>query len=108
MPEIQPFLPSHKLKIGDAANFMCSVIRGQTPLTFKWYKNGKLIDKSSKEATNDKFSALVIDPVKATSAGNYTCVASNSFGSSSYSSLLVVKCKFYFPKIFILWVLLIR
>lgn len=78
---------------------MCSVIRGQTPLTFKWYKNGKLMDESSKEATADKFSALVIDPVRATSAGNYTCVVSNSYGSSSYSSLLVVKCK-YFKKIY--------
>lgn len=75
---------------------MCSVIRGQTPLTFKWFKNGNLIDKSTKKNTHDKFSALTIDPVKATSAGNYTCVVSNSVGSSSYSSLLVVKCEYYF------------
>lgn len=73
---------------------MCSVIRGQTPLTFKWFKDGNLIGKSTKKNTNDKFSTLVIDPVKATSAGNYTCVVSNALGSSSYSSVLVVKCEY--------------
>lgn len=74
---------------------MCSVKKGQAPFSFKWYKNGNIVDGSSKEMTNDKISTLVIDPVKADSAGNYTCVVSNSHGSSSYSSILIVKCKLF-------------
>ncbi|KAG8174516.1 hypothetical protein JTE90_003070, partial [Oedothorax gibbosus] len=91
-PEIHPFHVSPKLKIGDSANFVCSVMRGQTPLTFKWYKNGNLLEKYSKDTTkNEKFSNLVIDPITAKSAGNYTCVVSNAFGMSSYSAVLTVK-----------------
>ncbi|GFS52415.1 titin [Trichonephila inaurata madagascariensis] len=91
-PEIVPFHLSAKLKIGDNANILCSVIRGQVPLSFKWYKNGKLLKNLSKEAnSNEKFSTLVIDPVTATSAGNYTCVVSNSYGKSSYSTMLIVR-----------------
>lgn len=69
-------------------------MRGQAPFTYKWFKNGNMIPKSSKENSNDKFSALVIDPIKPTSAGNYTCVVTNAYGSSSYSALLVVRCEY--------------
>ncbi|GIZ00409.1 titin [Caerostris extrusa] len=80
-----------------AASWLCvvysNVTRGQTPLTFKWYKNGKLLKNYSKEAnSNEKFSTLVLDPVTASSSGNYTCVVSNSHGQSSYSTILVVRC----------------
>ncbi|GFY47205.1 titin [Trichonephila inaurata madagascariensis] len=98
-PEIHPFHPSAKLKIGDSANFFCSVTRGQVPLSFKWYKNGKLLKNFSKEVNNnEKFSTLVIDSVTDSSAGNYTCVVSNSFGKSSYSTLLVVRSPPYWIK----------
>ncbi|KAG8178103.1 hypothetical protein JTE90_017451 [Oedothorax gibbosus] len=91
-PEILPFQVSTKLKIGDTANLFCSVIRGQVPLTFKWYKNGiSFSDKSREITSNEKFSNLVIDPVTASSGGNYTCVVSNSFGESSYSAVLLVR-----------------
>ncbi|GFT91507.1 titin [Nephila pilipes] len=98
-PEIHPFHPPAKLKIGDSANIFCSVTRGQVPLSFKWYKNGQLLENHSKEVHNDeKFSALVINSVTATSAGNYTCVVSNSFGKNSYSTLLVVRSPPYWIK----------
>ncbi|GFU50497.1 titin [Nephila pilipes] len=98
-PEIHPFHPSAKLKIGDSASFFCSVTRGQVPLSFKWYKNGQLLKNNSKEIqNNEKFSTLVIDSVTAISAGNYTCVVSNSFGKSSYSTLLVVRSPPYWIK----------
>lgn len=69
-------------------------MRGQAPFTYKWYKNGELIPKSSKENSNDKFSTLVIDPIKPNSAGNYTCIVTNAHGSNSYSALLVVRCEY--------------
>ncbi|GIY67330.1 titin [Caerostris darwini] len=91
-PEILPFQHSAQHKIGDSATLLCSVTRGQTPLTFKWYKNGKLLKNYSKEAnSNEKFSTLVLDPVTALSSGNYTCVVSNSHGQTSYSTILVVR-----------------
>ncbi|XP_035230455.1 Down syndrome cell adhesion molecule-like protein Dscam2 isoform X6 [Stegodyphus dumicola] len=98
-PEIQPFQILPKLKIGDSASFFCSVMRGQAPFTFKWYKNGYLIKNYSKDtSTNEKFSSLAIDPVTASSAGNYTCVVSNSYGTSSYSAFLIVTAPPYWIK----------
>ncbi|XP_054724333.1 cell adhesion molecule DSCAM-like [Uloborus diversus] len=91
-PEINPFHLSPKLKIGDIASLHCSVIRGQTPLRFEWYKNGNLIKYPSNQIQmNDKFSNLVIDPIKGSSAGNYTCAVKNDFGTTSYSVFLVVR-----------------
>ncbi|GBL76503.1 Titin [Araneus ventricosus] len=98
-PEILPLQQSTQLKIGDNANFVCSVARGQAPLSFKWYKNGQLIKNYSKETSgSEKFSLLAIDPITVSSAGNYTCVVSNTYGKSSSSTLLIVKSPPYWIK----------
>lgn len=66
---------------------------GKPPFTFKWYKNGKILNSETIINTQKKVSNLIIDPVDKTSAGNYTCAVSNSDGKDSYSDILTVRGK---------------
>ena len=54
-------------------------------MTFEWLKEGLQLSSNKYRITNDEdFSFLKIDPVKALDAGNYTCKASNVYGSDSH------------------------
>lgn len=55
--------------------------------------NSQLGDSNGIEflASEEIGASLIFRPVQAKQAGNYTCLASNKFGSSSYSSQMSVK-----------------
>lgn len=77
--------------MGKTISVICTVMSGKSPFTFKWYKNGKILNSETIINTQKKVSYLVIDPVEKSSAGNYTCVVSNADGKDSYSDILTVK-----------------
>lgn len=64
---------------------------------FSWTLNGQLI-KNSNDVSIGKFgkktSVLNIDYVSEKHAGNYSCLASNQAGITSYSSELIVNGSF--------------
>ena len=61
-------------------------------MTFRWLKEGQEVTNGSKYDISSKaFSTLSVLSIEPADRGNYTCIVSNSFGSSSYSSLLQVR-----------------
>lgn len=77
---------------------MCTTMRGEPPLSYQWYKNGKIIKTTSflSIETHDKFSNLNFEPVEESSVGNYTCVVSSPKGKDNFSAYLTVRCEYYF------------
>lgn len=72
----------------------CYVNKGDMPLSFSWNLNGHSVDSESgiNLALFGKKTALLnIDTVQHSHAGNYTCLAKNNAGVSSYSAELIVK-----------------
>lgn len=71
----------------------CSVVKGDTPLNITWFLNGKTIEYYSGivvNMVNKKLSTLSIDSVNAEHMGEYSCLAQNGAGSTSYSAYLHV------------------
>lgn len=98
---------------------LCQVLTGESPIQIRWFKDSKQICQfgsqlqldgsqcSSNGDLSDSGEQLGIELnqneelgaslyfrfVQAKHAGNYTCIASNQFGSASYSSQMSVKGK---------------
>ncbi|XP_067138844.1 cell adhesion molecule Dscam2-like [Centruroides vittatus] len=91
-PQIHPFHFSEKLKNGDRVNIICSITSGKKPLSFQWMKNNIIItEKENIEIfTHPEHSVLAINPINSNSSGNYSCVVSNKFGTTSYTAILEV------------------
>ena len=86
---------------GDFAQISCIVTSGDQPLTISWSFHG---DGSESDAPDNgitttnlgtRMSLLVIEEVKHTHQGHYTCQAKNNAGISSYSTQLKVNGKEY-------------
>lgn len=64
------------------------------PISFKWMLNGEPVSKYGGVNVGlfgKKSSVLSIDSIEQHHAGNYTCIASNMAGISTYSTELVVR-----------------
>ncbi|XP_050305228.1 cell adhesion molecule Dscam2 isoform X48 [Anthonomus grandis grandis] len=94
LPHITPFEFENEVNTGDSVQLSCYVNKGDMPLTFSWHLNGRNVEKLPEinvSLFGKKTSLLNIDSVKASHAGNYTCVASNKAGISSFTAELTVK-----------------
>ncbi|XP_023228378.1 Down syndrome cell adhesion molecule-like protein 1 homolog isoform X2 [Centruroides sculpturatus] len=92
-PKIVPQIGEDTLREGDRFIAFCGVRAGDPPLTFQWSKNGKSLIESSHVVIHrqgDFSTNLIIAAVKGTDSGNYTCMASNKFGSDSFTTKLLV------------------
>ena len=71
----------------------CTIDQGTRPIKIEWMKDGVLIQSNDnlKIVGDDEDSTLSIRFAKDVDAGNYTCVAKNSFGSDFYTAQVVVK-----------------
>ena len=90
---------------------MCQVLDGEPPIQIKWFKdnldladtltaatsasgqpaNHKQLDEPVEIISSDELGAsLLFRRVRQSHAGNYTCIASNHFGSAAYSSFMNV------------------
>lgn len=101
LDSVAPKLIEPKANIHQSLNskllLLCNVERGSGPLQFEWYYNR---DGPLPAAINNNhyrielaadYSLFIIDKLRATDSGNYSCVARNQFGSDSVASLLLVK-----------------
>lgn len=95
LPKIIPFTfgdePSF---IGDSHIIHCGISTGDMPVIFTWFLNGNQINKThgiNIGSFGKKNSVLSIDSLLETHAGNYTCLAQNRAGITSYYSELIVK-----------------
>lgn len=74
-------------------SLMCSISKGDLPLTINWLYNNQsitLVDGVMARQVSKKMSTLEIESVQAHHIGEYTCTATNKAGTSSYSAYLHV------------------
>lgn len=67
---------------------------GDMPVTFAWQLNGKSIEDFNEinvGSFGKKISVLSIDSISREHVGNYTCIATNRAGISSFTTELAVK-----------------
>ncbi|XP_022236217.1 Down syndrome cell adhesion molecule homolog isoform X5 [Limulus polyphemus] len=92
-PKILPFTFPEHVMVGEKFNALCSIRSGEQPFSFRWYKNGKTLDKSTdiEIHSNPDYSMIVVDPITSFSQGNYSCNVKNNKGTDTYSAELRVK-----------------
>lgn len=97
-PVISPFQFDGPLKTGDSVVLTCYAPKGDTPLKLKWYHDQRHISHHSKGITTSPFGAqaslLTIPKVEHHHRGNYTCIATNAAGKSSFTAHLDVNGSF--------------
>ena len=73
----------------------CSIKRGTLPVHFQWLHNGKEIQSHSKyKITNSEISSqFFIGKIQATDIGNFTCMATNAFGTDSVTESVSMEGK---------------
>lgn len=80
--------------MGDAVQVQCHASKGDIPLTFSWLFKGQPISSEMSikvSSFGQKTSLLSIDYANEAHIGNFTCVAANRAGVSTYSAELFVK-----------------
>lgn len=85
------------LNYDETVSATCTV-GGDLPLHFIWLLNRVPIEPNQEilmEKRGKRISVLMIDSLKATHMGNYTCLAENSAGTSEYTSQLIVNGSIY-------------
>ncbi|XP_015789765.1 Down syndrome cell adhesion molecule-like protein Dscam2 isoform X2 [Tetranychus urticae] len=92
-PMIDPFKFPESIQEGMRARLVCTVIQGDPPFVFQWFKNDELIESPINNIgiRTDEFSSdLTFARVSPRHNGNYTCIVSNSVASDSHTALLNV------------------
>jgi len=65
--------------VGSQAVLTCNIIdRGTPPATFRWIRDGYDLSNDHPVIANGSVISLTLRKIKMTSAGNYTCTASNA------------------------------
>lgn len=100
-PRLKPFHFDSNLIDGKAVRVFCELSDGAVPVSFKWLKDGQQLPMTTNPSSNtghisiaaySDYSTLVINRVdRRRDNGNYTCFASNSYGTGQFSSMLNVK-----------------
>ncbi|XP_074605146.1 cell adhesion molecule Dscam1-like [Brevipalpus obovatus] len=80
-------------KAGQQTYFSCLLQKGSLPVQFEWLHDEKFIQSSPNIVidSSKKSSNLIFESLSASNAGNYTCRASNNFGSDVSTSNLIVE-----------------
>ncbi|XP_054724330.1 cell adhesion molecule DSCAML1-like [Uloborus diversus] len=91
-PKIQPFYFKKGIKAGDKATILC-LAETRSPLTYSWRKDGEQLTEKDeiRFKTDEELSILIIDPIRSSSSGNYTCTVKSIDGTDSFSSELIVE-----------------
>jgi len=76
------------LNAGVIAQLQCIVAYGDLPITISWvYPNS---DHVTTMKVADRVSLLMISELNAKHSGNYTCIASNDAGRTTFTTPLVI------------------
>ncbi|XP_074596687.1 cell adhesion molecule Dscam1-like [Brevipalpus obovatus] len=97
VPKIDPFSIPFGIQVGQRLTIVCTVIKGDSPFSIIWLKNGTPIesDDHHKDSLSihhlaDYSSTLLFKAIKAEHEGNYTCMAKNSVGQDSHTQMMSV------------------
>ena len=94
-PTISTHLENTTLVTGSNHTFVCAALGNPSP-TFGWRFNGDRILQDTPKysnSTNRTHSLLTVYNLMANDNGNYTCQASNRYGTDSTSAELTVLCE---------------
>ncbi|KAF6210674.1 hypothetical protein GE061_013781 [Apolygus lucorum] len=89
LPHIVPFELEEDVNNGDSAQLSCHVSKGDLPLSISWSFHGEDLSSHLGITTTKvggRTSLLIIPSAMAAHSGNYTCSASNSAGSSNFTT----------------------
>ena len=90
-----PFdLSDEAITSGQPVTIQCTVSEGDLPVNFRWAFHGQELSSQMGISTirlNARVSLLSIDSIAAGHAGNYTCTAQNSAGSTNHTATLLVQ-----------------
>ncbi|KAI2811059.1 hypothetical protein BLOT_002229 [Blomia tropicalis] len=94
-PVIEPFKFPKSLHQSQRYNLLCTVVKGDPPVKIEWYKDGRklitgMLGKTNIIHVTEYSVTLAFESVQPEHRGNYTCVASNSAGSSSHSASMII------------------
>lgn len=92
-PQIAPFdFGEEIINSGELVSVTCSVHKGDLPIEITWFHNGKPIFDGDGLTImkSKKVNTLSIESVSFENAGEYTCVAKNTAGSTSQTAVLNV------------------
>lgn len=77
----------------EPVSISCTISGGDLPIHVSWKLNGGEIESWHEivtETRGKRINVLMIESLKAKHAGNYSCIAENSAGSTEHSSELIV------------------
>ncbi|XP_043494101.1 Down syndrome cell adhesion molecule-like protein Dscam2 isoform X9 [Polistes fuscatus] len=93
-PGIMPFVMGEEpANWGQTVTATCTILQGDQPVQIEWALNGKPISHDYPDISisiTKRVSVLMIEAVTASHAGEYTCIASNVAGGTSYTATLAV------------------
>lgn len=81
------------MNAGDTVSAQCTITKGDLPMKILWYLNGNPVSEQEGIFTSyvgKRVSTLAIDSVRAEHSGEYTCSATNSAGSTNFTTYLNV------------------
>ena len=94
LPKVNSFHFSRELTLGMRTAVFCTVIKGDPPFTFLWFKDGKALQENhhlNMKSIDDFTSSLTITNLGPEHNGNYTCRVSNAAGHDEQSDVLSMK-----------------
>ena len=100
-PHITPFEFEGESNTGDGVQLTCYVSKGDVPLEITWTLNGKSLGSQSGVSITpigERTNILTIASVKATHAGEYTCLVKNMAGSASHTATLYINGRTCVPQ----------
>ncbi|XP_035232056.1 Down syndrome cell adhesion molecule-like [Stegodyphus dumicola] len=92
-PKLHQILFPEYVPVGKKVTVVCNAFSGSVPLNFIWKKDGKSINDVPNTIVDVQrdYSALTIGPAQSENAGNYTCVAENTYGKDSSHGTLMLR-----------------
>ncbi|XP_035214084.1 titin-like [Stegodyphus dumicola] len=92
-PVLYPLMVPPNPSVGDSIEIVCTIKRGSLPIKFSWFYDGVEVsnEKKKKITIGDRSSHFSVGNIRASDIGNYTCVASNKFGTDSKTQSVIVE-----------------
>lgn len=92
-PKLSPFYVDKGLHLGERTTIICTVTKGDPPLSINWFKDGHpLVSGPGISVTqmNPYNRVLLIESLTPEHNGNYSCVAKNAAATVTHTQKLMV------------------